>query len=319
MMNISEVNYLDLGVSNFTDITTTLSVLVLNKVHMIEVFQCSMRNITTYRYGKIIEVQTAESVEILSSTFNGNAALGYSWSGSMIKLSIIGSINILSSTFNGNNMEGRVFDIEGADIAHIVSSTFSGNIMDGNVVNIDFVDTAHIVSSTFSGNIMTSYCGYLISIYNSDNVLISCSTIENNTIYGGALVKIYTSRVRGNPYCRFQLVFRYGMIVNSTFRHNNIIGANGAAVDCNICSIISNVFDQNVGNGSFFAITYQCWYNSPLFPARRDVTIDCSNFTNNTMQQFSSVYSTTCNQLLVPGEMTVCQHNSEGKCIHYFI
>jgi hypothetical protein len=128
------------------------------------------------------------------------------------------------------------------------------------------------------------------------------------------------------PYYYQTAIMRYAIIANSTFRHNNI-SHNGEAVRCNMnCSIISSVLKLNFGNGSLLGgrsikiLASSIAYNSfPQYLSEgATATIDCSYFTNNTPQQYSSTNSITCNQLLVPGESAVCQHencDSEGKMI----
>jgi hypothetical protein len=164
----------------------------------------------------------------------------------------------------------------------------------------------------------------LIYTYNSDVALISCSTIKNNSVGSGTLVRIIISTFRGynDPFCSITTIMRYGIIANSTFIYNNI-SRYGVAVDCNICLIISSVFEQNVGHGLLFQTTNylsilasHIAYNllpQPLHYSGRAAvaaSFDCSYFTSNIPQNFTSKNSISCNQLLVPGESAVCQHDS---------
>jgi hypothetical protein len=335
MMNISNVNNFDFSFCNVADImgSSYSPVLMFMDVHVIQIFRCSIRNVTesSNLYGSILEVQTAENTQIAYSTFNENFKR-------VIKLIAVDNINITSSTFNYNTIN----DYFGTGIAelcavgnvHVASSTFNGNTFNdssGRVVEIVTARNVNIVSSIFSDNSFDRY-GNLIFIYNSDVSLISCSTIKNNSVGFGTLVRIRTSTFRGynDPICSIATIMRYGIIANSTFIYNNI-SRYGVAVDCNSCSIISSVFEQNVGRGSLFRTTNylsilasHIAYN--LLPqllhysgsAAVAASFDCSYFTSNIPQNITSKNSTSCNQLLVPGESAVCQHDScdsEGKCV----
>jgi hypothetical protein len=359
MMNISNVNNLDFSFCNITDIigSSYSPVLMFMDVHVIQIFWCSIENVS--EGSSILEGQTAENIQIAystfnenfrrvikliavdnititSSTFNYNTINGYF--GTVIELSTADYIRIVSSTFYDNTLNywygNAVVKLRAVGNVHVASSTFNGSTFNGSygmVVELDTSRNVYIVSSTFSDNYFDGR-GYLINTYNSDVALISCSTMESNSVGSGALVRIDVSTYRdyNDPFCSLATIMRYGIIANSTFVYNDI-SHYGRAVDCNSCSIISSVFEQNVGRGSLFRTTNylsilasHIAYN--LLPqllhysgsAAVAASFDCSYFTSNIPQNITSKNSTSCNQLLVPGESAVCQHDScdsEGKCV----
>ena len=182
----------------------------------------------------------------------------------------------------------------------------------GRFLELQSANNIHIEFSTFDGSFINSYWhSYgLVDMGSTHTALISCSTFSNNVIESGYLI--------GGSYLT---------VTNSTFTHNNITW-NGIIETAICCSVISSVFENNVGPviGHFadqVSLLASNFSHNGVISYAQQTTIDCTYFANNTSIPTSSHYrvvtaanSTACNQLLLTNSRGVCQRDScRGKYI----
>ena len=181
------------------------------------------------------------------------------------------------------------------------------NITLGRYGNVVELRNAHIYieSSVFDGTSVDIH-GSLVSMSGERAAVISCSTFLNNV-----LINRDGSLIRGSHL----------VVTNSTFAHNNLSRYGEIAVATR-CSVISSVFEYNVGgqfssiilsNQGFLLASNFAHNNMSLF--RSPVHSDCTYFVNNSIPQYVA-NSSACNQLLLAGTRGACQRDScRGKYV----
>ena len=256
----------------------------------------------------IMRITSCAYVNVSYSAFQGHYSQGY-YNAMQLHFNRMGNLKITYCNFTNiiagshsplikfNSIADRV-QLLHCNLRNITVGRY------GNVVELRNAHNIHIESSIFDGNFLDT-SGILVDMRGVRTAVISCSTFLNNVF-----INRHGSLISGSHSL---------VVTNSTFAHNNL-SRYGEIIKCaTSCSVISSVFEYNVGaqysvffrNKGFllasnFAHNNISWIGS-------QVRSDCTYFVNNSIPQFGA-NSSTCNQLLLAGTRGACQRDScSGK------
>nr|WP_302578694.1 hypothetical protein [Methanobrevibacter arboriphilus] len=165
-----------------------------------------------------------------------------------------------------NNHGGIIFNYGTLEINNCI---FKNNSATGGGAIASFYGDVNIYNSIFIDNSAT-YGGGFYSKYSNNINIINSNFNNNSATYGGG----------GAINCN---LLNNVLIINSTFTNNTSLTAGGGAINNNLCR------NMNIVNSRFINNTNSYEGGGAIYNGGGNITINNSNFTNNTARPESDI------------------------------